>query len=1127
MNIHSHSEYSTKDAISKVRDMALRQKQLGYDYFCITDHGSMAAFPDAFQVAKELDMKFIPGMEGYLTPPEHLDEKIRVSECSQANKIIKQKRTSEEEKLAAREILNKWDKVDAKRNFHISLLCTSKKGLNNLFKIYNDGETYYKYRIPYDSIVSHKEDIIVLSGCFGGELVFYVKSKQYENAENLIKRYKEDFGDRYFIEIQNHGLSAHPKEEDKNYLNELETYNKIIELANKHNVKMVATNDSHYTNEKDEKLHKMYKNICYHKTEDQKMGDQSFLGSGYHMTSKEELMQRFKDAGYKANQEMFETPDLIASWTDKNIDIEMSKFLVDKNTELENIVWAAWEKKRKGTSYEERSKKRIEWELYVIKDRNFSNYFINMKKIVDRAYEKGVLMGPGRGSAVSSEINYMLDITMIDPLKYDLIFERFLNPFRTAMPDIDIDLESRLEPAGQLCSDMVMESLEDTYKFQGRVANVVGGSRLVLFKKLASYCGVIYAEANKFTTTDVSKQIFQEKEPPTEEEFSNLVQSIGLEYTKNWKEVYENIDVCYLLGGIPFGSSIHASGKIMTEEESLLPVNDRGVINFNMANLDMYDYVKFDLLSLDTLNPIKKIYGIDLDWNDTSCQEAWDILNEGDTDYIFQFQGGIPKKMLKDAKITTIDQLAEITAINRPGPLALKLHEKWVDIQNGIEEFEGEDLVLKNLLKEAFGDNHTGLVIYQEDVMKIFEVGSGFTLGEADNIRRAMGKKDESQMLSYKDQFVTNWLLDGNPEVVWDKLEGFCKYAFNKSHAVAYAVVSYQMAKVWALHKEDYLEWLINNTSGEKRNLALETCQKLGWKLSYPNYKEIKSNSGYKIKNGEVLVPIDFEGSFDSLSDFVFGDMTKVQKSNLSLIGIFDSVTPDRFGLTDLIQAIPDSKSHMPTFPDTDSLMELLENGEMIGLWSTKENTDSSVIAAVKKPRSIKDVLIYKNRQGLPDGRIEYNVKQDLKRLGLIKRGQISYYPELGVEKLMERYNRFKDRVIEKQGAKYAKNILDREFSNMINEEYYKIKIGAIEEQDYIVVFKEMKNFPAYNYSKATFEFDNGLKLFYPRDAAMIEQLQKLNKGSVYRLNLKFDWYINKNLDPVLMFKIKDIFGGK
>ena len=1127
MNIHTHSEYSFKDAISKVEDIALRQKELGYDYFCITDHGTMAAFPDAFSIAKKHNMKFIPGIEAYLTPNEQIDEKVRIQECSEANRILKQKRASEEDKLEARAIINKWEEVDSKRNFHITLLATSQEGLNNLFRIYNEGETYYKYRVSYDSICKYKEGIIVLSGCFGGELAFYIKSKQYDKAEKLIKKYKEEFGDNYFIEIQNHGLTQHEKEAERNYLDEFQTYSRIIDLALKYNVRMIATNDSHYTRESDKKVHEIYKNICYNKTEDEKQGEQSFMGTGYHMTSAEELKERFKNAKYKIVEDMFQTPDYIASKTDNNIDIEKSKFLVDKNKELEELVWAGWERKRKGTDLEERSKKQIEWELYVIKNRNFSNYFINMKRIVDKAYENGILMGPGRGSAVGAEVDYLLDITKVDPLKYNLIFERFLNPSRNAMPDIDIDLESRMdEYNGKLGSDVTMDSLREHYKFQGRVGNVVGGSTLSLFKKLASYYEIPFSNVNKFTTTDITKVMLAEKSPPSVDEFASYLRSIGLEFDEKWQKVYEDIDVCYMLDGIPMGSSIHASGKIMTEEESLLPVNDKGVINFNMSNLDKYDFVKFDLLSLDTLNPLKKIYGIDLDWNDTSCEEAWEVLNNGDTDYVFQFQGKIPKKMLQDVHISTIDQLAEITAINRPGPLALKLHEKWIDIQNGIEEFEGEDKVLRDLLKKEFGETHSGLVIYQEDVMKIFEKGAGFTLGEADDIRRAMGKKDPSYMLEYKDQFISKWQLEGDPEKIWEKLEGFCKYAFNKSHAVAYAIISYQAAKVWALNKEVYLEWLINNTSGEKKNKALETCQKLGWKLEYPDYKEIKQSSKYKIKDGKVLVPIDFHGSFDSLSDFIFGDLSKAEKSNLSLIGIFDSITPDRFGLTSLIQAIPDAKAHMPTFPESDSILEIIENGELIGLWSIDNITDNRIDIKVNRTRSIKDVTIYRNRQSLPDSIIEYNIKQDLKRLGIIKKNQLSMFPDFDLGRSMQRYERYRDRLKE-NGSPYIKKNLELEFSNIIREDHFKLKLEAIEDEEYIVVFKELKTFPAYGYSKATFEFDNGLKLFYIREDAIIENLQKLNKGSVYRLNLRFDWYINKNLDPVLMFKIKDVFGGK
>ena len=1180
MNLHTHSEYSYKDAISKVKEIAQKQKDLGYDYFCITDHGQMAAFPDAFKTAKEMNMKFIPGIEFYLQPPADFDLSQKVLESSEANKILGQKRASEDQKLEARKIIDKWDKVDARKNFHITVLAKNQEGLENLFRIYSEGHTYYKYRVSTESLMNHKEGLYVLSGCLGSELSYYIKTRKIDLAESLIKKYKEAFGDNYYIEIQFHNIVQRDEEKEKGYMSEKEIYLEMINLAIKHNVKMVAANDSHFIREEDARLHNIYKSICYYKTDDQKTGELTFDGHGYHMVSREELSARFKEAGYTEIDSMFDNIDKIAESVDPNIDIKGFNLLVDRNKELRELVLKGWEEIRKGTPREEQSLKQLEWELSVIEGKNFSNYFINVKRIVDRAKELGILIGPGRGSGAGSEVVRLLNITKVDPLKYGLIFERFMNPSRFAMPDIDLDFESRIEGEdGRLGSDLIMESLEDTYKFFGKIGNIVGGSPLVLFKKLASLRQVPFSEANKFTTTDISKSIFEASEKPAEETFKTLVENLGLKYSAEWAKVYEDLDVCFKLGNIPFGSSIHASGKIMTEEETNLPLDDKGVINFNGANLEDYGYTKFDLLSLDTLNPIKKIYGLDIDWDDTSDEKAWEVLNNADTDYIFQFQGNIPKKMLKEVNVTNIDQLAEITAINRPGPLALQLHEKWIEIQNGKGTFTDEDFVIKHILRKAFGPTHSGMVIYQEDVMKIFQDGAGFSLGESDDVRRAMGKKKLELMHSFKERFLKDWKYNelievtpteaflpsetiklsngeeitakllyernqageafvtetgynigagttkknmGNPEKIWDMLEGFARYAFNKSHSVAYALVSYQAAKIWGNKKEEYLEWLINNTSGAKKQMALKTCKKLGLKLIFPHYSCMKKIDEFKIEDGKVFVPIGYEGSFECLSDFIFGDMPPFEKSGLALMGIFDTVIPDRLGLAELIQSIPNKKNYIPTFPKTNSLTELIRNGELLDLWTIEDENERFIRVNVIRTRSIKEVMIYKNKTSLTDDRLEFNIKQDIKRFGIIKPGQLSEFPELDLDNIMAIYGKYKEKIVESD-KKYIRDLLKKEFSNLIYDPKYKRTIEEIKDTEHLVLFKEQKHHPDYGYSKVVLEFEDGDHLFFTRDDEMISKIRTLNKGKLYRVMLTFDWYINKNLDVVTLFKLQDI----
>ena len=762
ISLHLHSEYSSKDALSKVKDIAKRHKELGEEAFCITDHGVITSFPEAFKVAKEMDMKFIPGSEFYLTPPTDFDLKEKGLKLAEANRILRLKGSSEEEIEEATKIKNFWDNRDCKKNFHITVLANSQDGLENLFRIYSEGNLYYKHRITTESLFNHSEGIVVLSGCFGSELAFYVKSKQLDRAHELIEKYKAAFPGRYYIEIQYHQLEQFEKEAKLGYLNEFDTYQQMMKLAKEHDVPMVVTNDSHYVYKEDQKLHDIYKAMCYHKTEDQQSGDMGFSGSGYHIMTAEELKKLFMSVNYCSEEdfdEMVNNAVKIEKSVAWGIDIPRMKPFADKSKELRALVEAGWEKIRKGTEFAEQSKAQYEFELKVIQDMKFTNYFTNVKLIIDEAYKCNVLVGPGRGSGAGSEVNYLLGITKVDPIKYGLMFERFLNPSRHEMPDIDIDFESIAPGTDMRGPDLVVKSLADKgyFKFNGRIANIATASTLQLFKKLATYFGIPAAFQNKYTT-GVNKELLDMDDKPSYHEFKESVVSIGGTWSDAWEKVYNYLDVCYRLDGIVFGSSIHASGVIMTEEESNLPMDTFGVLAFNGRALEEYGYVKYDLLAIDTLNPIHELYGLDIDWEDNIDPEIWKTMSEADTDYVFQLGGSVPKNMMYKAGVNNIDEISEVSSINRPGPLGSGLNEKWIDIKNGTYTYESpEEEALAKLFLEIFGENHSGLMVYQEDIMKLVVAECGFTNSESDTLRKSIGKKKMDLLMGFKEKFVNGW----------------------------------------------------------------------------------------------------------------------------------------------------------------------------------------------------------------------------------------------------------------------------------------------------------------------------------------------------------------------------------
>lgn len=829
---HNHSFYSIQDAIVSPAAIAKKFQSFGLDFFSITDHGTVTAFPDAFAVAQQLGMQFIPGYEAYM----QVREGFRYSEISKERAEVR-KRQKNGPQLSPEE-LKIWQEKEHRhrKNHHLTLLAKNQKGLENIFNIVSNTEMYYKPITTFETLQKYSEGLICLSGCLGGELCHMIDIGEDQLAEELVIQYKNLFKDDYYIEIQYHEM---PNED------ELRIYRKCIELAKKYKIQMIGTNDSHYELPEDETYHQLYKAMCFSKDIDlQDNQDNNFHGTGYHIASPEELIERFSKVYDKKDvAEMFDYKK-ISSKCDKDIQI-VSKFeLPNADEMLLKKVEEGWEKYRKGTQYEEQSKERYEYEMSVITQKKFSQYFLNTLAIVDSAKKNGLWTGPGRGSAGGCEIVYLLGITDTDPLKYGLYFERFMNIDRNEMPDIDIDIEScgTLDENGEERSDIgnhgrdiIISDLMSTEHFQfwGKIQNVIKASKLVLFKKLCSSLGVEFKEANAFTTNDYSNTMFLLDEKPDIFEFAYLlrfakvvlnvvdengntverdldedaikkrIEELQLQEEENkkinkdgldddeeieinenlrddgdsqlhlsdmnWDNVYRNMNIIFRLNGIPWGSSIHASGVILAEENQILPKVDGQVITFNGKSLEKMGYTKYDMLSLDTLDLLKAVFNkndFHPDYKSEqflSDRKVYDFIAEGkEIDFVFQLGGFTPCMMfqgVKDkSKIYSIEQLSEVSAINRPGPLGMNLHKKWIMIMNGEKyDISPEEKAMSKLLKNSFGETHSGLVIYQEDVMKLCSMGSGFSMVDSNNFRKAIGKKDKELMDSYHGPLVDNW----------------------------------------------------------------------------------------------------------------------------------------------------------------------------------------------------------------------------------------------------------------------------------------------------------------------------------------------------------------------------------
>lgn len=1138
LNLHQHTEYS-KDGLSKVLDIAEAHKEMGTDSFCITDHGTMSAFPTAFSVAKKLGMKFVPGCEIYLAPPKAIDYKHVSVEIAEVAKVARRKRIDPAIKKEAEDRLEHLQSIDAKRNFHMTVLAKNQKGLENLFRIYSEGEIYFTQRVTTESLFKHKEGLIVLSGCLGSELCYYVKTQQFDKAEELVLTYKQEFGDDYYIEIMHHGLHD-SREQEKGYLSEFDTYRIMISLAKKHGIKMVATNDGHYTEEKDHAIHGLYVDMIYEKKASKKKGDDGASetagdhGTGYYVISRDALKERLVSAGHDPQdvESMLDSIDEIEQKVEPGIEIDKPADLVHREKELRDLIHQGWVKKRKGTEFEEESLSRIEHEMKTIGGKNFSEYFENMHLIVQRAKEIGLLTGPGRGSAAGSEVAYLLDITKTDPLYYGLLFERFLNPSRSEMPDIDLDIMTKKEGDDRLGSEILTDALKDKFKFAGRISNVVKSSSVMLFKQLCSYYEVDFQLANRITTSNIGKEMLKAKNPPDYKEFVKVVHSITGKYDEKWDDVYRKLGVCYKLDGTVFSFSINASGVIMTQEEVALPKNEDGILDFNGESLEKFGYIKYDLLSLEALNAIHDIYGLDIDWEDVYDPAVYDTINRGEVDFVFQMAGFVPKKMAIDGKPRSIEDLAAINAINRPGPLNMGLNKTWVDIKNGEYEFEGSALTIARILKEAFGEQHSGLLVFQEDVMRLFVEAAGFTLAEAENVRKAMGKKNEEIMLSFKEKFIKGWEAneyDDDPEEIWGMIVEFSKYAFNKSHSVSYSQISYMNAKMWTYNRREYIVWLLNNAPKKKQEV-LKVARENGYLLEMPNFRSTKRREKFEIEGDKIYPPTPLEAEFEYASDFIFSGMSKAEKTSLINLGVLDEVVKDRIGLLEVIKNVPDKRIVIPNFPQSNSIDEILENGSIAGLWEYQE-TEECVDVTVFKARSKAEVRLYKDPASIPNDRVKVIVKTDLSNYGMPSPGILSKHPEINKERAFTKYYRVRDNVLSKikdsgstESVDRLMGALKREYRDAFRHPEIERLNQFLEDALFTGFIKDCNYFKNYGYLLLEVMFDNGPFRFYIRDKNMINEYQTLGKSQAVRMRLKMDSYIRKaDQEPIIMMKVVEI----
>lgn len=778
----------------------------------ITDHGNMFGAIDFYQAAIKNDIKPIIGMETY---------------------IINGSIYSKEDKSSTRH--------------HLTLLAKNRKGYDNLAKLssfaYIDG-FYYKPRIDKNILQQHSEGLIGLGGCRKGEIQHLLLSNKYEQAIEAIHEYQEIFGaDDFYLELMRLGM-----EDDE----------KLIRLQQKASketgAEVVATNDNHYLNKEDSKAHDVLLCIQTGKliTDDKRM---KFSTDQVYFRSSEEMENLFEDI-----PEAIENTKKIA---DKcNLKLEFTDFLLPRIDSppdfesqldyLEHLVEVGAKKKYKEITPE--VKERINFELKTIKNMGFVGYFLITRDIVKAARDMGVMVGPGRGSAAGSIIAYLLDITRVNPLEYDLLFERFLNPARISMPDIDIDFSAQgrsrvldyiIDKYGRdnVCQIITLGSLgaKMVVRDVGRAMDIPLNEVDTITKRIPSSPGIKLEEALQRSNR-----------------LRKLVNS-----KKEYKQLFEYSKV---LEGLPRHSGVHAAGVVITPGNltDYIPLaknikEDALVTQYEGKWLETLKMLKMDILGLKnltviekTLKSIKKNHDkeIDIETIDQNDIKTYELLCHGDTAGVFQFEGEGMKDVLQQIKPSSIDDLAACTALYRPGTLGSGMHKVFINRKNGKEDVSYLHPMIEDILEPTYG-----VIVYQEQVMQIANKLAGLTLSEADTLRKAMGKKKKKIMTAYKPKFIKGAVNNGVSEKkateIYELIEKFGQYGFNKSHSVAYSIISYQTAYLKANYPTEYMAALMSvEKDSDKIAKFIHNCEQLNITVVAPDIN--KSEYDFKAEGDKI-----------------------------------------------------------------------------------------------------------------------------------------------------------------------------------------------------------------------------------------------------------------------------------
>ena len=866
VHLHIHSEFSLLDGANRIKDLPVRAKELGMKAMAITDHGVMYGVIDFYKACKKEGIKPIIGCEVYVAP---------------------------------RSRLNKEPNIDNKYN-HLILLAKDNQGYKNLSKLVSIGFTegyYYKPRIDLEVLEKYHEGLICLSGCLAGSVNQALLNGQNEKAEEIALWHKKVFGEDYYIEIQNNGIRE-----------QVLANQKLIQLARKLDIPIVATNDAHYLKKEDAYNHEIL--LC--------------IQTGKRMSDEDRMKFDTDELYVKSPQEM---SDYFSAFPDA---IENTVKIADKcNVEFEfgHTILPNYDvppqypthydflkelcdkglKKRYGEHPSDEVLKRAEYEIGIIKKMGYVDYYLIVWDFIHYAKSQGIPVGPGRGSGAGSILAYAIEITDIDPMKYGLLFERFLNPERISMPDFDVDFcyERRQEVIDYVSEKYGHDHVSQIITFGTMAAKMV-------IRDVARVLDYPYADADK-----LAKMI------PNE---IHITIKKALEQNKELEEAYENdeqvhkiLDIAMALEGMPRQASTHACGVVITKEpvDTYVPLYVRdGQIStqYIMTTLEELGLLKMDFLGLrtltviqDTINLVEKGRGIKVEFDkDMADPKVYKLWQDGNTSGIFQFESQGMTNFMKELKPDCLEDLIAGVSLYRPGPM--DQIPRYIKGKQNPGHNEYTHPRLEPILNVTYG-----CMVYQEQVMQIVRDLAGYSLGRADLVRRAMGKKKLDVMAKEREVFI-NGQVDENGNVIvpgcvrngidaesankiFDEMAEFAKYAFNKSHAACYAVVAYRTAYLKAYYPAEFMASMLNSFLGnlDKVPEYIDECKRLGIEILKPDINKSSAkftvegiNSGDdskaqigkirfglgSIKNvglqpvNNIIVERDAKGPFKSFTDF-------------------------------------------------------------------------------------------------------------------------------------------------------------------------------------------------------------------------------------------------------------------